>query len=94
MQRVRVELNSWSERYRRRRLIVASCVWSPIKRAICERIGEEVTLEVRMVFPADILPDQPPRVLAHRCSRGIECNLFDKPSCCWAGTLPEYDPFS
>jgi len=69
-------------------------VWAPIKRSICERVGEEVALEARIVFPADFLPDQPSRISAHRCSHGIACNLFDKPSCCWAGTLPEYDPFS
>lgn len=72
---------------------MARVIWAPVKHAICVRIGEEVALEARMVFAADLLPDQPPRVIEHRCSRGIECNLFDKPSCCWAGTRPEYDPF-
>ena len=73
---------------------MARVIWAPIKRRMCERMAEEVALEARMVLPADLLPDQPPRVIAHRCSHGIRCNLFNRPSCCWAGTLPEYDPFS
>lgn len=67
--------------------------WEPIKRQTCERIGEVVTLECKLVYPAEHLPDQPPRVLARRCSMGLECNLLDRPACVWSGTAPEYDPF-
>ena len=73
---------------------MAYVTWEPIQRSECERIGKEAALEVRLVYPADIMPDQPPRVLGHRCSRGLECNQLDKPSCCWAGTLPGFDPFA
>jgi len=67
--------------------------WEPIKRRMCDRLGEEVSLEAKLVFPSDILPDQPARVAAHRCSEWATCNAVDQPSCCWAGTLPGYDPF-
>lgn len=68
--------------------------WEPIKQIRCDRVRQEVILEARVVYPAEIMPDQPPRVLAHRCSLGMRCNLFDKPACAWAGTLPGYDPFN
>jgi hypothetical protein len=68
--------------------------WKSIKECECERIGEEVSLEVQLVYPAGFMPDQPPRVLAHRCSKGLECNWIEKPACVWAGTSPGYDPFA
>jgi len=67
-------------------------IWKPIKRAMCDRIGEEVTLEGRVVYPADIFPDHPPRIFGHRCQRAVECNLLDRPTCMWAGSLPGFDP--
>lgn len=73
---------------------MAYTTWATQKRIVCERVGEEVSLERKVVFPAEILPDQPPRILGHRCSRGLECNQRDQPTCCWAGTLPGVDPFS
>jgi len=68
--------------------------WEPIKRRVCDRLGEEVSLEAKLIFPSDILPDQPARVAAHRCSKWSTCNAMDQPGCCWAGTLPGYDPFA
>ena len=67
--------------------------WQTTKVQYCQRVDEDVNLEALLVFPADILPDQPPRVIAHRCSKDIPCNMFEKPACIWAGTNPEYDPF-
>jgi hypothetical protein len=49
-------------------------------------------LETELVHPIDLLPD-PPRVIAHRCSNGMDCNSTDNPSCIWAGTNPNHDPF-
>ncbi|MEJ2562688.1 MAG: hypothetical protein P8Z42_08355 [Anaerolineales bacterium] len=68
-------------------------VWQVVKTQHCERIGKDASLEVHLVFPADILPDQQPRVLGHRCSHGLYCNQLHAPTCQWAGTLPGYDPF-
>ena len=51
-----------------------------------------VALEAEIVYPADWLPDEP-RVLAHRCSHGLDCNLDGRSSCLWSGTNPVIDPF-
>lgn len=72
---------------------MAVVTWKTIKNSGCERVGEIVSLEARVVYPAEWLPDQPPRILAHRCSKGMECNQMNTPTCMWAGTLPGYDPF-
>jgi hypothetical protein len=68
--------------------------WETIKVCYCGRVGQDVGLEAEMVYPAENLPDQPARVLAHRCSNGVECNTLEKTSCVWSGTNPAYDPFS
>lgn len=67
--------------------------WQPIKICYCHHVGQEVALEAEVVYPAEWLPDQAPRVLAHRCSNAIHCNLDGRPSCIWAGTNPAIDPF-
>ena len=67
--------------------------WETIKVQYCHHIGQEVSLEAQVVYPAEWLPDQPPRTQAHRCSHGMACNLDGRPSCIWAGTNPAYDPF-
>ncbi len=68
--------------------------WQPIKVRYCTHTGAEVALEAELVYPAEWLPDQGPRVRAHRCSRGLDCNLDGRASCIWAGTNPVIDPFS
>jgi len=68
--------------------------WQVIKVQYCHHIQDEIDMEADVVYPAEWLPDQPPRILAHRCSRGVACNLMGKPSCIWAGTNPHIDPFS
>lgn len=67
--------------------------WETIKITYCQRIGKEVSLEAQVVYPSNVMPDTPPRILAHRCEYGVECNLEGTPSCVWAGTNPNYDPF-
>jgi hypothetical protein len=67
--------------------------WEVIKISYCEHAGEEVALEAEIVYPATFLPEQAPRIVAHRCSRGLVCNSFNQPGCCWSGTNPSYDPF-
>ncbi len=68
--------------------------WEPIKFCYCQHVASQVALEAEMVYPAEWLPDLAPRVTAHRCSRGIECNLDGRWSCMWAGTNPAVDPFN
>ncbi|GAB4535822.1 MAG: hypothetical protein Fur0018_26270 [Anaerolineales bacterium] len=67
--------------------------WQTIKVQYCQRVGKEVSLEAEVAYPPDTMPDQPPRIIAHRCSFGLQCNLDGSPSCVWAGTNPNYDPF-
>jgi len=67
--------------------------WEVLKISYCERADEEVALEAEIVYPATFLPEQAPRIIAHRCSRGLACNSFKHPGCCWSGTNPGYDPF-
>jgi len=72
---------------------VAVKTWQTIRVRFCEHAGTEVSLEAQMVFPPENLPDQPARILAHRCSHAFACNLDNRPSCIWAGTNPVFDPF-
>ncbi|HLE13248.1 MAG TPA: hypothetical protein VI776_00765 [Anaerolineales bacterium] len=68
--------------------------WQTIKVQYCHHAEAEVGLEAELVYPAEWLPDQPPRITAHRCSHGLACNLDGRPSCIWAGTNPTFDPFA
>lgn len=66
--------------------------WQTQKSCFCERVGHEIRIETQMVFPAEHLPDQPPRILAHRCSSAIECNALNKMVCAYSGTNPDFKP--
>jgi hypothetical protein len=68
--------------------------WQTIKVCYCQHAGTEVGFEVEVIYPSDVIPDTPPRVVSHRCSHSVFCNLDDRPSCIWAGTNPTYDPFA
>lgn len=68
-------------------------IWEPIKICYCHHVDQEVALEAELVYPPEWLPHQRPRVLAHRCSQALLCNLDGRPSCIWAGTNPVIDPF-
>jgi hypothetical protein len=67
--------------------------WQVIKVRYCERAAKDVALEAQVVYPAEFLPDQQPRVNAHRCSHAFACNLDGRASCVWSGTNPVVDPF-
>ena len=68
--------------------------WKVVKISYCDRARQEVSFDAEVVYPAEWLPDQPPRVLNHRCSRAARCNLLNIPVCLWSATNPSYDPFS
>ena len=72
---------------------MAHKTWQTVKIYYCQRITKEVELEAEVIYPCDLLPDQPPRMLAHRCSGALVCNLENKASCHWSGTNPGFDPF-
>jgi len=68
--------------------------WQPVKISYCHHVCKEVALEADLVYPAEWLPDQGPRVFGHRCSHAMFCNLDGRPSCIWSGTNPAFDPFA
>ncbi len=68
-------------------------IWETLKVQYCQHVDEKVSLQAQLVYPAEFLPDHPGRVVAHRCSHGMTCNLDGRPSCVWAGTNPAFDPF-
>ncbi len=67
--------------------------WETIKVQFCDHAGCEVALEGQFIYPAEFLPDQPARLVSKRCSRGLECNMWNNMTCVWAGTNPMHDPF-
>lgn len=71
---------------------MAEKIWKVEKIQYCERAGCEVEIQDEVVYPADILPDQPPRILARRCSHAVECNMTEKAACSLCGTNPDLDP--
>jgi hypothetical protein len=73
---------------------MAVSTWQVVKVRYCDHAVKEVALEAKVVFPAEWLPDMETRVIAHRCSRGIACNLDGRASCVWSGTNPNFDPFT
>lgn len=68
---------------------MAEKIWQVEKIKFCEHVGQEVAIENEVVYPAEHLPEQSPRILAHRCSRALECNMLDKPACALCGTNPD-----
>jgi len=72
---------------------MAEKTWEVLSVRYCHHVDKNVGLEAQVVYPADFLPDQQPRILAHRCSHAFSCNLDGRASCIWAGTNPGIDPF-
>ena len=72
---------------------MAERTWKEIKVRYCKHAGCNVALEAEVIYPADLLPDQPPHVGSHRCSHGGICMRMGEAACIWAGTNPAYDPF-
>jgi hypothetical protein len=71
---------------------MAQKTWKVEKIKNCEHVGHEVEIEDLVVYPAEQLPDQPPRIIAHRCSNALECNMKDQAACSLCGTNPDVDP--
>jgi len=66
--------------------------WEVSKIKYCEYVRHEIALETEVVYPAEHLPEQLPRVISHRCSNAIACNQLDQPVCIWCGTNPDHQP--
>ena len=71
---------------------MAEKIWQVEKIKYCEHVEHEVQIENQVVYPAENLPDQPPRIIAHRCSNAMECNMLEKAACALCGTNPDFDP--
>ena len=67
--------------------------WEVIKVLYCHHVNEKVGLEAQVIYPAEWMPDQPPQIVAHRCSKAFACRMDGRSSCVWAGTNPSVDPF-
>jgi hypothetical protein len=72
--------------------MVAFRTWEVSKICYCEHVGHEIALESEVVYPAEHLPDQPPRVVSRRCSNALVCNGMQKPGCTWCGLHPDQRP--
>jgi len=70
---------------------MAERTWQVSRIKYCEHVGHEIALENEVVYPAEFLPDQPPRIIARRCSNAIECNLTDDTACEWCATNPGHE---
>jgi hypothetical protein len=73
---------------------MATRTWETIQYCYCHHRERMVAFEAELIYPAEWLPDPAPRVAAHRCSEGMECNQDDRGACVWAGTNPNFDPFA
>ena len=72
---------------------MAAELWVPFERKHCELIDLDVVLEERRVFPGEQISDMEGyRVLGHRCTADIACNLAGI-QCHWAYTNPTMDQF-
>jgi hypothetical protein len=67
--------------------------WITVKTIYCKQSKQEATLEFLVAHSPEHMPDQPPRILARRCSISKECVVKDDCNCHWTGTNPLYDPF-
>jgi hypothetical protein len=73
---------------------MASVNWETTRTMNCERLGSEVALLEKRVYPSDYLNTA--FAGFHKegvcCSHGIECNLAGL-KCRYSGLTPDYDPF-
>lgn len=68
-------------------------IWEVFQTRYCERASSEVNLEAKKVLAPEVLGEQPARIVAHRCSNGLDCMMFGQAGCTWSGSNPTLDPF-
>ena len=71
---------------------MATKVWQVEKTKYCEHVQDTIAIETAVVYPAEFLPEQAPRIVARRCSKALECNCIEHPACSLSGTNPDLDP--
>ena len=52
-----------------------------IQHKFCTHANCRVTISSTLSFPAEIIPDSPPRIMARNCSHYLDCSLQDKSAC-------------
>ena len=57
-----------------------------ISQRFCTHANAEVTITTSLVYPADMMPLQAPRLRSRRCSHFFDCNLQDKTACTFSVT--------
>lgn len=64
--------------------MMAKTEWSQFGVKFCDRVGKEVELMEKRVYPVGVLNSsgEQYRVLARRCSAGYQCNHLEEP-CAW-----------
>jgi hypothetical protein len=55
----------------------------------CTHANAEVTITTDLVYPAEMMPLQAPRLRARRCSHFFDCNLQDKTACTFSVDKPQ-----
>ncbi len=60
--------------------------WVPVKKQWCDILQDEAELLEKRVYPNEIIPDtEAYRVVAHKCTAAVTCNLLGC-QCQWAYT--------
>ena len=68
--------------------------WVPVKKQWCNVLQGEAELLEQRVYPSEIIPDtEAYRVISHKCTAAIACNLMGC-HCQWAYTSPGNDRFA
>jgi hypothetical protein len=50
----------------------------------CSHANCDVVLKTTYIYPADIMPETPPRINQRSCSHYFTCSLQDKSACVYA----------
>jgi hypothetical protein len=74
-------------------VLMVDQAWEAQQIMYCERTSSEVQLEVKKLYPPEVLGVKPARITSHRCSNGQECMMFGQAGCTWSGSNPDFDPF-
>lgn len=74
---------------------MTTTAWVVVDTIQCDRVGQKADLLEQREYFEHQLTDvgRPYRVLAHKCSFGLECNLAEQ-RCQWSYINPNYNPFS
>lgn len=74
---------------------MTTTAWVVVDTIRCQRVGQEAELLEKRAYAEHPLTEvgRPYRVLARKCSLGLDCNLSEH-RCQWSYLNPNYDPFA